>query len=241
MRPVDDNTFNKVVWYTTIIIASSVNGLTTRRSWWYEISKVATWSSTHSGKVLAKTASIKRTINFWCSRCKDDGETKQIIDDYNLWMNGVVCVSAVLFCFMADGTVIHACTYKGSALEMEVHLAPSPCRGPKLHRIDWQPFLPPPPPSKLHHPASSGSTKTSSPRPPISFTNGTTLVTFLFQRPTQILELVPILPNYHRFCNALGTWGAGILWFCIQFPLQPLLWFIQWPNQSTTVQIQHDH
>eukprot|EP00529_Nitzschia_sp_RCC80_P036541 CAMPEP_0113446710 /NCGR_PEP_ID=MMETSP0014_2-20120614/3854_1 /TAXON_ID=2857 /ORGANISM="Nitzschia sp." /LENGTH=197 /DNA_ID=CAMNT_0000337825 /DNA_START=47 /DNA_END=637 /DNA_ORIENTATION=+ /assembly_acc=CAM_ASM_000159 len=55
------------------------------------------------------------------------------------------------------------------------------------------------------------------------------LVKLLQCRPTHVKELVPTLPNYQGFCDASGTWGAGGVWFGAECPLQPVVWFVQWP------------
>ena len=55
------------------------------------------------------------------------------------------------------------------------------------------------------------------------------LVKLLKARPTHVKELVPTKPNYQGFCDASGTWGAGGVWFGAECPLQPVVWFFQWP------------
>ena len=55
------------------------------------------------------------------------------------------------------------------------------------------------------------------------------LVKLITARPTHVKELVPTKPNYQGFCDASGTWGAGGVWFGAECPLQPVVWFVQWP------------
>ena len=55
------------------------------------------------------------------------------------------------------------------------------------------------------------------------------LVRLIQARPTSVKELVPTKPNYQGFCDASGTWGAGGVWFGAECPLQPVVWFVQWP------------
>jgi len=55
------------------------------------------------------------------------------------------------------------------------------------------------------------------------------LVKLIRARPTHVNELVPTKPNYQGFCDASGTWGAGGVWFGAEQPLQPTVWFVQWP------------
>jgi hypothetical protein len=56
------------------------------------------------------------------------------------------------------------------------------------------------------------------------------LVKLLTQRPTHVRELVPTKPNYQGFCDASSTWGAGGVWFGASSPLQPVVWFVRWPE-----------
>jgi hypothetical protein len=56
------------------------------------------------------------------------------------------------------------------------------------------------------------------------------LVKLITARPTHVKELVPTKPNYQGFCDASGTWGAGGVWFGAESPLQPIVWFVQWPQ-----------
>jgi hypothetical protein len=61
------------------------------------------------------------------------------------------------------------------------------------------------------------------------------LVKLICSRPTHVRELVPTIPNYHGFCDASGTWGAGGVWFGASCPLQPVVWFVQWPQTIITL------
>jgi hypothetical protein len=51
----------------------------------------------------------------------------------------------------------------------------------------------------------------------------------LLARPTSVYELRPTLPRYQGLCVASTSWGIGGVWFGAECPLQPIVWFLQWP------------
>ena len=56
------------------------------------------------------------------------------------------------------------------------------------------------------------------------------MISQLYQRPINVLELLPTSPAYRGWKDASTTWGAGGVWFGNTNDLIPIVWFLKWPK-----------